>query len=238
MRTRVIGLVGAFALALLGTTLLVSYVQGAEARALAGERTVDVLVVAAPIARGTKGEELGDLVRTEKVPAKVRVEGAVVDVASLKGRVAVVDLLPGEQLVDARFAAPQVAARANVPKGMLEVTVELERQRALGGRIAAGDSVGVLASFSGGGEGAAAGETTHLILHKVPVTHVQGGRTDADNEDAAAAGDTVMVTLALPAPSVERVVFAAEHGTLWLSAEPDDAAETGTAVQSRKTVLA
>jgi pilus assembly protein CpaB len=43
----------------------------------------------------------------------------------------------------------------------------------------------------------------------------------------------LFVTLALDGPSVERVVFGAEHGRLWLAAQPADAAEGGTKVQTR-----
>ena len=42
----------------------------------------------------------------------------------------------------------------------------------------------------------------------------------------------VLVTMALDGPSVERVVFAAEYGRLWLTSEPMDATEGGTVVQS------
>jgi pilus assembly protein CpaB len=39
-----------------------------------------------------------------------------------------------------------------------------------------------------------------------------------------------MVTLAVTAAQAEGVVFGAEHGTLWLSLEPDGAAVDGTDV--------
>jgi hypothetical protein len=42
----------------------------------------------------------------------------------------------------------------------------------------------------------------------------------------------------LDAPSVERVVYAAEHGRLWLSQEPMDAPGTGTKLQDRVSVNA
>ena len=39
---------------------------------------------------------------------------------------------------------------------------------------------------------------------------------------ASAPTDSLLVTLALDAPSVEKVVYAAEFGTVWLSNEPDE----------------
>ena len=64
-----------------------------------------------------------------------------------------------------------------------------------------------------------------MILHKVLVTAVQ--TTDApksdkspdkpdDNQPAPAPKDDYLVTLAVDATSVQRVVFTAEFGKLWL----------------------
>ena len=64
------------------------------------------------IPEGTSGDELADLVRTETVPAKAAVAGRVTDLAALAGRVATVDLLPGEQLLAGRFAQPRRPAGA------------------------------------------------------------------------------------------------------------------------------
>ncbi len=86
--------------------MLVAYVNGADARALAGVRTVDVLVADAVIPEGTPAADLPALVRTVQVPAKTAVGGRVDDLASLSGRVADVDVQPGEQLLAARFVRP------------------------------------------------------------------------------------------------------------------------------------
>ena len=52
-------------------------------------------------------------------------------------------------------------------------------------------------------------------------------------------GATVLhVTLAMDAGSVEKVVFAAEYGKLWLSAQPENAPPTPTKTQSKATVNA
>lgn len=85
--------------------------------------------------------------------------------------------------------------------------------------------------------------STHLILHKVLVTNVQFEQlpraTGEDfPEDAPPLGPTgnLLVTLAAPPEAVERIVFTAEHGFLWLAAEGEDAAEPVTPVQTRATV--
>ncbi len=41
------------------------------------------------------------------MPTKVAASGAVADLASLAGKVAAIDLLPGEQVVSSRFVTPE-----------------------------------------------------------------------------------------------------------------------------------
>jgi len=231
MRTKVAGIVAAVALAGVGTVLLVGYVNGAEDRALKGEKPADVYVVSDTIPKGTRAEDISGKVKLQTVPLKVKASGAVASLNALTGQIAVVDLMPGEQVVATRFATPAQAATLDVPAGMLQVTVALDWVRAAGGLVRQGDTVGVVASFQGDTE------TTHMILHKVRVTGVrsESGAAVKSTQQGAVMG-TVMVTLALEAPAVEKVIFAAEHGSLWLTSEPAEAKETGTKVQTRETV--
>jgi len=225
------GIIASLVLAAVGTGLLVTYVRSAKDQAVRGERTVGVLVVTDTIPKGTKAEDIAGKVRTEQVPAKVVAQGAVGSIGPIAGRVAAVDLLPGEQLVQSRFGSVADANRLGVPAGLLQVTVALDAVRAMGGQVRGGDSVGILASFDDP-------QNTHLILQKVPVTDVrdeQGAPVTA-KANAAAPPGKMLVTLALDGPSVERVVFAAEHGRLWLSWEPKEANEGGTKVQTRAGV--
>lgn len=273
MNRKLLGASAAVILAAMGTFVLVSFVRGAEQRALAGERLAQVYVVAEPISKGTEGEAVRDSLTVERVPLKVRAAGAISDLADIDDKVVAVDLLPGEQLVEARFISPEdvSAGQVDVPDGLLETTIGLSTERALGGNLKPGDTVALTASFEPfdiegtvdekgqplDGEAKKTGNTTHIILHKVLVTNVQGGvfRASTAAPPPAAGGgaegaqqpqpapggpggaqEGVMVTLALDAPSVERVVFASEFGLVWLSAEPEDAPEDGTKVQTRGTI--
>lgn len=253
MRRRVTGIVAALVLASLGTVMLVVYVQSARDEAVAGERMVDVLVVSDAIQKGTKAADIEGSVDSKQVPAKVRADGAVTDLADLDDEsVAAVDLVPGEQLVASRFVSRSEAARGDIPEGLQEVTVPLEPARALGGNITAGDTVGVFLSFDPfdiGTSGEKTPNVTHLELNKVTVTRVQLddsgsgaglGESDDSNDGQVtdAPAGTFLVTLAVDAPSAEKVVFAAEHGFVWLSAEPLGADEGGTSVIDRGNVYA
>ncbi|WP_448607811.1 Flp pilus assembly protein CpaB [Geodermatophilus sp. URMC 60] len=238
MRRRLLAALAALLLAATGAVVLLAYVRGADARALAGVETVDVLLVEQPVAEGTPAEELADLVRTERLPAKAAVPGGVADLDQLAGQVATVDLQPGEQLLAARFAAPAdltVPGTVTPPEGASEVSILLEPQRAVGGRLAAGDTVGVHVSLEG---------ETHVVLNRVLVTQVQGApvRSEAGDETqtassgGAAPSASLMVTLGLLPEAAEAVVFGMEHGTVWLSLEPDGVDTTGTEVVTPENV--
>ncbi len=228
-RQKLIGIIASVLLAAVGTGLLVTYVRSAEDRALGGEKTVDVLVVSATIPKGTKAEEIGANVRLEQVPSKVVAGNALSSTGSLAGKVATVDLLPGEQLLPTRFSSP--ADVQGIGPGMLQVTVSMDAVRAVGGQVRKGDSVAVTLSFD-------EPQTTHLALHKVRVTDVrtQEGVPVTGPAAGPAPKGNILVTLAVDGPSLERVVFGAEHGSLWLSWEPKEANEGGTKVQTRALV--
>jgi hypothetical protein len=97
MKRTIIGVVAAVLLAAIGTVILITFVRGAEERALAGQETVEVLVISEDVARGTAVEELEASVVSERIPAKVRPNGTVVSLDDLEGKVASVDLVAGEQ---------------------------------------------------------------------------------------------------------------------------------------------
>ena len=234
MRRRLLAATVALLLAAAGAVVLLAYVRGADARALAGTRTVDVLVVDQAIPEGTPGEEVADLVRTERLPTKAAVEGGITDLAQLAGQVATADLQPGEQLLAVRFAAPEdlaVPGTVPPPPGASEVSILLEPQRAVGGRLAAGDEIGVYVSMKLENEAGKTVGTTHATLHGALVTQVQGAPApageDADTETVSSGGaaptGSLLVTVALPARDAELVVFGMEHGTVWLTLEPEGA---------------
>jgi pilus assembly protein CpaB len=238
MKTRLIAGIVAVLLAAAGSVLLVSYVRGADARAMAGLDTVNVLVAADPIPKGTKAADLAALVDTRQLPRNAVLDGGVTSLDQLAGEIATVPLSAGEQLLDSKFGQPaSTNTGPTIPPELQQVSVLLDRQRALGGQIKAGDSVGVFLS-------AKDPDRTHLEAHKVLVARVEqaapanaSGATPASstsdgNAQQAPADltDSLLVSLATDAPTAEKIVFAATYGSVWLSNEPTGADENGTQV--------
>ncbi len=248
---------GALVLAIVSTLALVRYVQGAEDRAVEGEELVDVLVATADIKAGTAAAELGSRVASVSVQAKVRPEDAVTSFTQIDGLVASVDLVKGEQLLTSRFINPgsfQGARSASVlvPKGANEVTFKLAPERALGGQLRPGDTVTVVASFEpfenetledAGGikQLPKSPNTTHVLLNRVTVVRIQfpeNANTSSKEKNGVGVAPTedIFVTLAVDQPSVERALFAAEFGKVWLSYEPPEANSSANKTVTRANV--
>jgi pilus assembly protein CpaB len=238
VKKRIIGALTALLMAITGTIMVLSYVGGANERAMAGAKTVEVLVVSKNIAAGTPAEQLIEFVAPVQVPAKVVPAGAISNLKDLAGKVAAVDLVSGEQILSSRFASPaelKAAGTVDVPKGMLEVTISLDPPRVVGGKLQPGDTVGVFVSLEEGPDDQ--GPVSHLALHKVLVTDVQGLAAPAEgstDDSAPVPANNVLITLAVSAANAEKIVYTQEFGRIWLSKEPDTADEGGTRVLDKE----
>ena len=225
MKRRLIAAASAALLALLGIVLTLNYVAGADRRAMAGMQTTRVLVVTKPVPQGTPADKLAALVAVRTLPAVAVAPGHVANLGEVQGLVTTVALEPGEQLLASRFVDPAAQRDPNevaVPAGLHRVSLQLERQRVAGGEIKPGDTVGVFISVERDKV-----TETHLALRRVLVSRVEGGATaTADDEQQAAPAETLLITLATNSTNAEKIIFAAEHGTIWLSLEP--AGATGT----------
>lgn len=237
MNSRVLASAAATVLAVAGSFLLVAYTNGAEQRALAGVETSEVLIISAAVPAGTPADVVLQSATRQEVPAKAVPADAVSDPAAISGLVTTVDLVPGEQILSTRFRDPATMPAPGtiaVPAGLLEVSILLEPQRSVGARLEPGDTVGVFVSVK------APVEATHLTLHQVLVTAVQGTPAAAEDSTSgasqAAASENVMVTLALTAADAEKVVYGQEFGTIWLSDESSSAAREGTRELTREGV--
>lgn len=251
MKTRLLGGIAALLVAIIGTVLLVSYVQTADKRALANTDTETVYVVEKAIAAGTSVDKLADSVVKKEVPKLAIASGTVTDLKELGDKVTAVSLVPGEQLLATRmvdeksFLGP---SRIKVPEGMQELTLKLPIERVAGGKITAGDTVGVFLSIDDtttSATGGAGNSGTQLTFHKVLVTAAQfsnGSAAKSDSDATPPAGgttaakketsndDTYLITVARNSADAERIVFATEFGKVYLSKEPANAVEETSGV--------
>jgi pilus assembly protein CpaB len=259
MKARLLGGIAALVVAIIGTVLLFNYVQGADRRALANTETEDVLVVKQEVAAGTPASQLGQYLITKTVPKTAVAEGVVDDLNSLGSKVTSVALEPGEQLLTSRMVDANAflgPARVEVPEGLQEITVRLSIDRVVGGKIQAGDTVGVFISLGdAGGAAGEGGSGTQLTFHKVLVTAVQfssgqaaqtqgeatqassQGALNAESSDKQTSSDSYLITFARNAVDAEKLVYAAEFGKIYLSKEPAEATEGTNGVVNQTKVF-
>ncbi|WP_159600761.1 Flp pilus assembly protein CpaB [Agromyces humi] len=244
MKTRIIGAIVALMLAGLGAFVLIAYVRGADARAADGATTTDVYIVAEEIPEGTSGDGIADFVKVDSLPQRNVAPGAVTDLADLAGLVSDATILPGEQLLEARFIDPlELAARGDVPvpAGMQLVSFTLPADRVVGGAIVAGDRIGMVGTVperkDANGQVVVPAYTSQFAFNGVLVTRVQGvslrdseADPEATEQDPTAA---IMLTIALSTHDVERWVWFSEgedgqhhYADMWLTLQ-NDATDTG-----------
>lgn len=156
------------------------------------------------------------------------------------------------------------AREFEIPDELLAVTVSLSPDRALGGELSPGDLIAVLATFEpfeiNGVEPSAVDpdaeeeeevdelpktpNTSGIIVHKAIVINIQVEElpAEATAESAEAQGVEVaptgnlLVTIATEAPYIEKIVFTAEFGRLWLAIEGELSAEEFDQVQTRNLI--
>jgi pilus assembly protein CpaB len=235
MQSRVLAILVAVVLALVATAALVVYVNGADRRAISGQQPRRVWVATEAIPAGTSGLTAWNtkLIRQVEVPSRNVVDGGVVGLSQIQNKKAAVDIVAGEQLLLKRWVgAEEVTGKRLLPipeqHQALSIGVDLTRQVA--GFVTPGDNVSLVLSISAGGENV---EQSRFLLQNVQVLAV--GATALTNASAQGGGGRVnqgkgganltAVTLAVPDTQVERVVFAAEHGSIYLTLMPPEADE-------------
>lgn len=236
MKSRMLVLVAALTLAALGAIAVLSYVSGADTRAIKGKKAVQVLVAKKRIPAGTTGARL----RTEALLEQVRMPAQTVPADALGsidgGLDALVlsgDLQPRQLLLRGMFGRPERSTGGlAIPDGKLAVAVPVTVAAGIAGHVQAGTHVAVFDSFNimKGKDGVPSGDhladqhqynrATRVLLPRIQVLAVGTPKvTDASGAEkpAAASGETLLVTMAANQSEAERLVHGAQTGTLYLA---------------------
>jgi pilus assembly protein CpaB len=233
MQSRVLAILVAVVLALVATAALVVYVNGADRRAVSGQEPRMVWVAAQLIKAGTSGQTARNTGQIKQVPVpnKNVVAGAVLSMPQIENRYAAVDIVAGEQLLLRRWVgAEDVAGRRllQIEPGHQALAIEMDMVRQVAGFVTPGDKVSLVLSMKRPAPGGDL-ERSQFLLQNVQVLAV--GATALANSAAQGGGSRVnqgkgqvaAVTLAVPEDKVERVVYAAENGSIYMTLLPPDA---------------
>jgi Flp pilus assembly protein CpaB len=191
--------------AVLAAILLVVYLVQYRNSVNASAAEAPVLVAKNLIPKGTSGSVIAEtqLYQSAALAKDDLKTGAITDPAYLNGRVAVVDIFPGQQITTADLSAGVTNALPTKLTGLQRaVAVEVNGARGLVGFLADGDQVDVYY-----GTGATQGQVLALLAPNVLVLR-------------APTGEGAPVVLRAPAKLAQDLALAADTGTLWFLLRP------------------
>jgi pilus assembly protein CpaB len=189
-----------------------------------------VLVAASLIQKGTSGTEISaqHLYAPLRIIEKHVSTGAISDTAMLTGRVALTNILPGQQLTSADFA-PTAGLASSLAANQRAISVPLPSSQGLQGVVSPGDHVDVYADFTSGG-----GAQLRLLIPNVLVlsTSAAGGGVTNNN------GGSGNVLLAVNTNQAGKVAYASDNGKIWLVLRPGNAQNPTNTVATLQSILA
>ena len=218
-------------LAILGTTGVLVYVNHANARALAGQQAVNVLVAKSliPAAPPRPTPRLQGLLTVERLPASSVPADALASVTSdVSALVTDADVQPGQLLVRPMLVtAAQATNGLAVPQGMLAVSVQFCLPEAVAGYIHPGSQVAVFDTTGSANMNAQPGcsgqhawqsgnsVSTKLMLSKVTVLAV--GQASTNQNGSTSGGSVDLITLAVDTHDAAELIRMSEHDMPYLA---------------------
>jgi pilus assembly protein CpaB len=237
MKRRALTIALAVLLALVGTGGVLAYVNHANARALAGQRAVTVLIARQVIPAGTAAADAQQrgLLRTERLPStSVPADALSAITTDIGTLVTDADVQPGQLLLRPMLVTSvQSTNGLAVPRGMFAVAIAFCVPEAVAGYVHPGSQVAVFESTVGGsasinGQAACSGShtfsgsqhvTTRLVLPKVTVlavgqsTEGQGGTTSS----SSGGQNGSLITVAVSQAEAGQLIEISENGLPYLA---------------------
>jgi pilus assembly protein CpaB len=260
MRRRLLAVLVAVVLAAAGCLAVVTYVRGADRRALAGREAVWTLIAAKRIPAGTTGQQIrdGGFVVRVAMPAATVPPDAVETIDDQLAALAVTaELQPSQLLLRGLFGeSTTVSGGLALPAGKLAVSVEMTATARVAGFVRPGSKVAVFDTFTvRDGKGRVPSGTrltdnyqynhaTRILLPRIEVLAVGELGTaqvatsttvtgPAAAKDTAKTGQTMIITLAADQVEAEKLIHASLTGTLSLALLDDTATiEPGAGVDN------
>lgn len=228
---------GGFA-AVLAAVVLVVYLNRYRDNVNSADAPVTVLVAKSLIPSGTSGNVLAekDLFETTTTPKAQVKDGAITDPSTLKGRVALNDVYPGQQLTVADFSSTGLAALGTqIADDQRVISIPLDAAHGLLGQVQTGDHIDVMAGFSivkvdeegVPVEGGQARPVIKTIMQDILVISAPGGSEDVSVvRSQTNRGDTI--ELRVTNEQAAQLAFASDNGRVWFILRPRSGAPTVT----------
>lgn len=246
MKRRVVTIVLAVALAVLGTGAVLVYVNRADARAVAGQQAVTVLVADKAIPSGTTARDAKPSLRKETLPASSVSSDAITEISpAQESFVTSSDLGAGQLLLKSMLvSAEQATGGLAIPDGKVAVTITLCGPEAVAGNVQVGSQVAVFGTVVAGATGDVSAQpnctgqhkqllgkglgNTRVVIPKVRVIAIGPASAATAQDDAkttnssfsqgnAAQNDLTLVTVAVNQDDAERLILLTQTGLPYLA---------------------
>lgn len=234
MARRSVLLLVAALVALVGTALIVLYVQGIDKRATADQELVSVLVASKTINAGESVSSAMDEGKFEKTEVRRAdmVEGALSSSGSISDLVALGNVYPGEQIIPSRFGSLGDSEGLIIPGNKSAVSVELSDPARVAGFVNPGSEVAIFMSgepveHGPDGEQTPLPSYTGVLLPRVQVigvgtTSISSKTTTADGAEVVEEVPRAILTVAVDQKEAEKLIFATRNGEIYFALLTDD----------------
>jgi Flp pilus assembly protein CpaB len=221
--------------ALIAGLILLLYLNRYRDSVRESGEVLPVLVAGSLIEKGTPGNTVGsqELFQVKEIAKSQVADGAITDPTTLRGRFAIHDIYPDQQLTAADFTGTASdSLAADLSRDQRAMSVPLDSAHGMIGDVEAGDHVDVLAGFN----------IQRIDRNGVPID--QGGQArpvlkvimedifvlaaPEDSGGGFGASRASNVTLRVTDEQAADLAFAAENGKVWIVLRPRTGAEPST----------
>jgi Flp pilus assembly protein CpaB len=227
----------AVVLAAFAGLLTIFYVANYKRHVQHGENTVSVLVAARDIPAGTSGSEVvgQHYLKTETVPRRAVVPGAISNSDQLNNLVATEQVYRGEQVTTLRFGtSTELGIRAQLKGNERAIQMEGDANELLAGTLKEGDNVDVVVTWQHGGDNNGA-KVSKVVLRNLLVLKAENS-TDAAK--LTGPNDQLSVQLRATDAQMQKLYWARKNGQLSLLLRPpSDATNSPRSVDTDETLF-
>jgi pilus assembly protein CpaB len=244
MTRRIIGVVLAIVLAVIGTGAILLYVNSARNTVANGQRAVHILVAKDRIPAGTSGDRIRSqgLAEDLVVPASTVPADALGKLPNeLDKLVITADVQARQVLLRGMFGqATKLSGGLDIPEGTVALSVAINVNQQVGGFVRPGSQVAIFDTYGVDDGGKVTGitsnangakATTRVLLPRVEViavgvfgangvtsnqVQVNGDKTNNGNQNQNSGGQ-IVVTVAVTQVDAERLILASQTGTLYFA---------------------
>ncbi len=220
----------AAACALVAIGVLVLAISKYRQSVNSASKEATVLVASRLIEKGTSGDAVasGQLFAPTQVLQKQVSTGAVADASALRGKVAVSNIDPGQQLTAGDFVVA-TGLGTELAANERAISVPVDQSHGLVGVVQSGDHVDLYAGFQGQ---STAGAVVRLLASNILVL-----QAPASAGGGVGGSQTGQVVLAANPKLAAQLAFTADNGKVWLVLRPGNGTASTGAAATMSSIL-